>query len=155
MWQLAPPVAVHARTYTLRLTAIGADNNVEGGAPPGLFADRNVDAILFTPNASDLAMRLQYESTLLPFDGLIASQAGEVFFKLTSTSAAAGGTGYNLSIPRVVGHSTYWDQHLVDPVRDAAATGAVSSGFTHRGACQVISDWVDVGAQMDTFNHGS
>ena len=161
MWQLAPPVALHARTYTLRLTAIGADNNVEGGAPPGLFADRNVDAILFTPNASDLAMRLQYESTLLPFDGLIASQAGEVFFKLTSTSAAAGGTGYNLSIPRVVGHSTYWDQHLIDPVRDAA-TGAVSSGCTHRGACQVISvaagatsDWVDVGAQMDTFNHGS
>jgi hypothetical protein len=45
-------------------------------------------------------MRLQYESTLLPFDGLISSQAGEVFFKLTSSDAT---TGYNLSIPRVVG----------------------------------------------------
>jgi hypothetical protein len=158
VWQLAPPLALHAKTYTLRLTAVEGDALDEDRAGPILFADRNVDAILFTPNASDLDMRLQYESTLLPFDGLIASQAGEVFFKLTSTSST---DGYNLSIPRVVGHSTYWDQHLIDPVRDAT-TGIVHSGCTHRSTCQVISvaagatsKWVDVGAQMDTFQHGS
>jgi hypothetical protein len=156
VWQGAPSVDLKAQTYTLTLSVAAA------GGPQGpaaaLVADRNVDTVLFTPNASDLATRMQWESTVLPFDGLL-SQAGEVFFNVTAL-----GSDYNLSIARVVGHSPYYDQHLVQPMRSTAKDGTivVGSGCSHRSVCQVIvvpadssSGWVDVGANMDVFNHGS
>ena len=148
VWQSAPSVELQAQAYTLRL-------NVSAGGLPTIVADRNVDTVLFTPNASDLATRMKWEGTVLPFDGLL-SQAGEVFFNVTAL-----GSDYNLSISRVVGHSPYWDQHLVQPMRSSDGS-TVGSGCSHRSACQVIvveagrsSGWVDVGALMDVFNHGS
>lgn len=153
VWQSAPSVELHAQAYTLKLSVS------TGGSEGSAAADRNVDTILFTPNATDLDTRMKWEGTVLPFDGLL-SQAGEVFFNVT----ALGENDYNLSIARVVGHSPYWDQHLVQPMRtfDKEGNSTVSSGCTHRGACQVIavpagssSGWVDVGSLMDVFNHGT
>ena len=153
VWQSAPSVELQPQAYTLKLSVAtaGPDGSVAG--------DRNIDTILFTPNATDLDTRMKWEGTVLPFDGLL-SQAGEVFFNVT----ALGGNDYNLSIPRVVGHSPYWDQHLVQPMRiyDKQGNFTVHSGCTHRNACQMIavpanssSGWVDVGKNMDVFNHGT
>lgn len=36
------------------------------------FADRNVDVVMLTPNASDLEMRLTHEFGEVQFDGLLS-----------------------------------------------------------------------------------
>ena len=94
VWQGAPSVELHAQAYTLKLSVS------TGGSKGSEAADRNVDTIMFTPNATDLDTRMKWEGTVLPFDGLL-SQAGEVFFNVT----ALGENDCNLSIARVVGHS--------------------------------------------------
>jgi hypothetical protein len=116
------------------------------------FADRNVDVVMLTPNASDLAMRLTHEYGEVQFDGLL-SQAGEVFFAVTNY----GKTNFSLQVPRIYGHGAGWweGSHLAQPV--VSKSGMITSGCTISGGpeCPVITvdagksaPWVDVGAQM-------
>lgn len=133
--------------------------------PPGVpldsarFADRNIDVLMLTPNASDLQMRLVHEFGEVQFDGLL-SQAGEVFFGVTNY----GKTNFSLVVPRVFGHGAGWweGSHLAQPIKTGPNTYV--SGCTFQGGpeCPIIevdagktSPWVDVGAQMDVLQHGS
>ena len=67
-----------------------------------------------------------------------------------------------LAVPRVYGHSAYFTTHLSQPMPTADGLG-LASGCTFNGGplCGNIavppaatSDWVDVGAFMDVYNHG-
>ena len=86
-----------AGSYIMTLTAI---NTVMPGVDPGgtgmqevNFCDRNVDAIVLHPNATDVELRMKFEAPFLPLDGLM-SQAGEVFFKVENT----GDETFNLTV---------------------------------------------------------
>jgi len=78
---------------------------------PVAYADRLIDTLLYTPNATDLKMRMLTAPDFLAPDGLL-SQAGEVFFKVTNLNKTQW---LNLTIPRVYGHSPYFVQHLSIP----------------------------------------
>jgi hypothetical protein len=116
---------------------------------PGLdacqYADRNLDAILLHPNASDIDNRWHslVDPRVLAFDGLF-SQAGEVFFKVANHN-----TERNMTLPVPLGyfHNPYFAQHL--RLGDAAGPIPIAVGA---GA---TSDWVDVGALLDTQQHGT
>ena len=62
----------------------------------------SIDAVLLSPNATDIQTRLQHEMPMLPLDGLF-SQAGEVFFKVENT----GDETFNLTVPYTYIHSPY------------------------------------------------
>ena len=52
------------------------------------WGDINVDAVMLSPNATDIAQRLNETKTRdLPFDGMF-SQLGEVFFKIKNLNAS-------------------------------------------------------------------
>jgi hypothetical protein len=148
-----------AGSYIMTLTALNTTlpGVVNGSGMNAVhFCDRNVDAFVLTPNATDVTMRLAHEQPFLPLDGLF-SQAGEVFFKVENTGAET----FNLTVPYTYIHSPYFGMHLTMPVGSPTAP---TSGCGRGGGplCPVISTpamstsaWVDVGAQMDTFNHGT
>lgn len=68
----------------------------------GLIADRNVDLVLLTPNAEDVAERLEKER-YLPLDGLL-TQEGD----LELTVVNLGDQPLKVTIPPAREHSPYW-----------------------------------------------
>lgn len=138
---------------------------VDNSTRPGHMASRNVDTVVLTPNATDVALRLgegalKYEATMLPLDGLL-SQAGEVFMKIHNY----GPKQLVLRIPYTYSHSPYYSMHLILPSASGKPPNMrVGSGCTFHGGplCPVInltagatSEWTDVGRAMGTFNHGT
>jgi hypothetical protein len=126
-----------------------------------LFANRNIDLVMLSPNASDLALRMATETKILPLDGLL-SQAGEVFVKLTNHDAENNVT---VPVPLAYIHSPYFGQHLYlnrsirpggclefDPKRKKCKKSAPSGIFVAPGA---TTDWIDVGVMLDCINHGT
>eukprot|EP00937_MAST-01D_sp_MAST-1D-sp2_P004985 g4985.t1 len=142
-------LAAGPATVTLRADAAGA---AKSAAP---LTSRNVDAVLLTPNASDVAMRLEHEGQMLALDGLL-TQAGEVFARVHNYGAEALAP---LVFPFTYSHSPYFAMHLRLPRADN------TSGCTFNGGplCPALpalapgatSEWLDVGVAMDTFNHGT
>jgi hypothetical protein len=78
-----------------------------------LFCQRNIDAVLLMPNATDVNMRMEQETPMLPLDGLL-SQAGEVFFQVQNLNLH-GWT--NLTLPYTYIHSPYFTMHMTFPGR--------------------------------------
>ena len=74
-----------AGSYIMTLTAI---NTVMPGVDPGgtgmqevNFCDRNVDAIVLHPNATDVELRMKFEAPFLPLDGLMQTSLARVLEK--------------------------------------------------------------------------
>lgn len=154
-------ITLDAGSYTV--TVVGeTDTGIETPAVDGIpteFADRNLDVLVLSRNHSDIRMRVQHPPLVLPLDGLL-TQGGEVFMRVHNHNTTEQ---LNLTVPFVTGHSIYYDTHLRLPLAPATPGAAPTSSCTHAGVplCPVIavpaggvSDWVDVGGLMDTFNHG-
>ena len=107
VWEgVGASVALAPGSYTMTITAV---NTTMAGVDPDAkgmeavhFCARNIDAVLLSPNATDIQTRLQHEMPMLPLDGLF-SQAGEVFFKVENT----GDETFNLTVPYTYIHSPY------------------------------------------------
>jgi hypothetical protein len=84
-----------SNNYTAKLSSGPATVTISVASARGDIAERNVDTILLTQNASDIAMRLAAESRPLQLDGLIGTQEGEVFAKIESNSDLA----MNITLP--------------------------------------------------------
>ena len=154
-------VTLDGGSYTVTVvgeTGTGANTPPSDGIVTE-FAERGLDVLVLSRNHSDIRMRLEHPPLVLPLDGLL-TQAGEVFVKVHNHNTTEV---LNLTVPFVVGHSIYYDTHLRLPLAPATVGGAPFSSCTHTGGphCPVVSvppggvsDWVDVGGLMDTFNHG-
>jgi hypothetical protein len=169
VWEgVGTSLALAAGKYVATLTS-SDETGHDYSADPGMlaFADRNLDVLVLTKNATDVESRLKWGPLVLPLDGML-SQGGEVFFKVTNTNTTLQ---LNLSLPFVLGHSIYWDTHIRLPVNVSVPPDAlpsaprIASGCTHsdpHGAtCPTIrvppkatTDWIDVGYLIDVFNHG-
>jgi hypothetical protein len=108
------------------------------------YADRNIDAIMFMPNRTDIDNRWNGKANdpgVLAFDGLF-SQAGEVFFKVQNHDHRNNMT---LQVPVGYFHNPYFYEHLRLDVNNGPLAIFVDQGAT--------TDWVDTGALLDTQNH--
>jgi hypothetical protein len=100
-------------------------------------AKRNVDLVLLTRDAADVAARIEKES-YLPLDGLL-TQAGDVFLKLHN---AADGTSMTLTAAPSTEHSPYWiHQRKWKPIAIKAEPGQ-------------STEWIEVGSLLDSLNDG-
>ena len=145
-----------------------------------LDADRNVDTILLTTNATDVMSRaLFYESGGLsvPLDGLL-TQAGEVYFKFSNL----GSEPLSMTIPYTyyssVGPNThltaaYWNATSSEMLSGCTYLGDYDGGSlgywpgpkpalhgpncTHTGSIPPggTSPWLEVGSLMDPFYQGT
>eukprot|EP01046_Picozoa_sp_COSAG06_P020244 COSAG06_NODE_1475_length_9337_cov_6.585733_12_plen_116_part_00 len=68
------------------------------------YADRNIDVIMLHPNSTDIEMRLQKETNLLPLDGLF-TQFNEVFFKVENFDKNKSSM-LTMDIPITYNHAT-------------------------------------------------
>ena len=145
-------VPLQPGTATVTLEVVRTTSPVPLDGAKVRFADRNVDVVMLSPNASDINMRMSHEFGEVPFDGLL-SQAGEVHFQVSNY----GLTNFSLLIPRIYGHGAGWWEggHLAAPLKTAA--GTIMNGCTSAGgpACPTItvdagqtSPWTDVGAEV-------
>jgi hypothetical protein len=139
-------LAAGAATVTLVV-----DNSTLGVHPT---ASRNIDLVMLTPNASDVALRLTAEKIMLPLDGLL-SQAGEVFARFRNY----GATNLSMTLPYSYMHSPYFSMHLHRPLAPAGAEGCSRAGGP---LCPTLlvppaatSAWVEVGSLMDPFKESS
>ena len=120
--------------------------------------------MLLTTNTSDIKKRIWYAPDFLALDGYM-SQAGEMFMQVHNMNTTSNMT---LTVPRVYGHSAYFTNHLSQPISTPptplAPAGGLASGCSFQGGpdCGQIyvdaggkSKWVDVGAFVDVYNHGS
>jgi hypothetical protein len=103
----------------------------------GDAARRNVDCLLLTPHADDVALRIEKEN-YLPLDGLL-TKAGDVHLRL---SVPSDGSATTLQIPAGVEHSPYW-VHL--------RTWKPKSLTAQAGQ---TTEWLEVGSLLDTLSDG-
>jgi hypothetical protein len=138
------------------------------------MADRNIDTLMITTNATDIQSRYtSFETghTSLPLDGLL-SQAGEVYAKISSRNDSQ----VQLVVPYSQYNSVGPDNHLTSAYWNQTVRRLVS-GCTYRGTSQtpsmtaagggpncrriatrtgqVSSLWTEVGSMLDPFNHGN
>jgi len=104
-------------------------------------AKRNVDLVMLTPDAAQVASRINSEA-YLPLDGWL-TQVGDVWLRAINTGGAnATVSSLSFSGGPFQQHSPYWvHQRNWSPVSFVVAPGQTS-------------DWVDVGGAMDTLNDG-
>jgi hypothetical protein len=109
---------------------------------PEPAAKRNVDLVMLTTKAEEVAERIEKES-YLPLDGML-TQSGDVYLKVTNLSGqplsiGAGGNTGGLGTE----HSPYWIHQRrwgkFGPVQ-------VAAGQT--------TDWIEIGSWLDSLNHG-
>ena len=139
----------------------------------GDITERNVDALLFHPNSSDIATRLDglafpSAGNGLLLDSLIASQAGEVFARLDSSADAP----FNFTFPRTWDRSPLWEEKIYYPTWVAASGGPrITDGCSGSLTCSggatcaecitvlvpphVATGWVDIGRMVDTLDHST
>lgn len=103
---------------------------------PGDAARRNVDLLLLTPHAEEVAMRLEKEN-YLPLDGLL-TQEGDVYLRLHNQSTG----NLILTIPPCTEHSPYW-VHL-----------RKWKPQTLQAAANATTQWTEVGSLLDTLSDG-
>ncbi len=107
------------------------------GPQTGDAARRNVDLVMLTRDAEQVAQRIEKER-YLPLDGML-TQEGDLFLRL-SVPKAAGET--TLRIPNGTEHSPYWvHQRNWKPKAVTVAPGGQS-------------EWTEVGSLLDTLNDG-
>ena len=113
--------------------ALGQAETGHNYADPSLlaFADRNIDVLVLSKNATDVHSRLKWGPLVLPLDGML-SQGGEVFFKVSNTNTTEQ---LNLSLPFVLGHSIYWDTHIRLPVNVSVPNNSLPS------VSRIVSGW--------------
>ena len=109
---------------------------------PEPAAKRNVDLVMLTTRADEVAERIEKES-YLPLDGML-TQSGDIFLKVTNQSAqslsiTAGGNTGGLGTE----HSPYWVHQRRWP---KFGPHAVAAGQT--------TDWVEIGSWIDSLSHG-
>jgi hypothetical protein len=109
---------------------------------PEPAAQRNVDLVMLTTKADEVAERIDKES-YLPLDGML-TQSGDLYLKVTNQSAqpvsiSAGGNTGGLGTE----HSPYWVHQ-----RRWGKFGPlmVAAGQT--------TDWTEIGSWIDSLNHG-
>ena len=152
-------VTLPAGSHTIRITGVNTTTDTTVDPAIVAFAERNIDAVLLTTNTSDINKRIWYAPDFLALDGYLTQQ-GEVFLQVKNLNTTHN---FTLTVPRVYGHSGYFTMHLTQPV--PTADGGLASGCTFTGggsrctkifvAPGKISQWVDVGAAVDVYNHGS
>eukprot|EP01043_Picozoa_sp_COSAG02_P088053 COSAG02_NODE_25227_length_665_cov_0.955830_1_plen_120_part_01 len=94
--------------YTMPLQQGPATVTLTVANAQGDITARNVDTLLLTMNASDIAMRLAGKSRPLQLDGLIGTQEGEVFAKLESHEDQE----MNITLPLTSSRSPLWEGKL-------------------------------------------
>jgi hypothetical protein len=110
------------------------------------WGDINVDAVLLSPNASDIAQRLNDTKTRdLPFDGMF-SQLGEVFFQIKNLN-----TSHNLT----VGVPLTYDHAIERGYRSHLNGTNYRTPFDIDVGPGQQTGWLDVGGWMDTLDGGS
>lgn len=126
------PIPLKAGTATVTLTTVRDCDDCN-------YADRNIDVILLHPNSTDIEMRLQKETNLLPLDGLF-TQYGEVWLQVENFDK----NETQVHIPITYNHATFFAQHIhnIGPVWVNVSGGATSP-------------WTEAGWMMDTLNHGT
>jgi hypothetical protein len=97
-----------AGIYTMSIAGI---NTTLPGVNSTDFCDRNIDAILLHPNATDIDMRIAHEGPMLPLDGLL-TQAGDVFFQVENLDSE---NWLNITLPFTYIHSPYFTMHMHFP----------------------------------------
>ncbi|HEX5106335.1 MAG TPA: beta-galactosidase trimerization domain-containing protein [Pirellulaceae bacterium] len=109
---------------------------------PKPAAKRNIDLVMLTTKAEEVAERIEKES-YLPLDGML-TQSGDIYLKVTNQSTqpltiTAGGNTGGLGTE----HSPYWIHQ-----RRWGKFGPlmVTAGQT--------TDWVEIGSWIDSLNHG-
>eukprot|EP01045_Picozoa_sp_COSAG04_P002623 COSAG04_NODE_97_length_26459_cov_6.507246_11_plen_1116_part_00 len=113
------------------------------------WGDINIDALMLSPNSTDVAARLNDSATKdLPFDGMF-SQLGEVFFRIKNLN-----TTHHLSVgvPLTYDHAIErgYRSHLNGTSYNSGRPqGYITVPPKHR------TGWVEVGGWMDTLQHGS
>ena len=109
---------------------------------PEPAAKRNVDLVMLTTKAEEVAERIEKES-YLPLDGML-TQSGDIYLKVYNLSGqplsiSAGGNTGGLGTE----HSPYWIHQRrwgkFGPVQVAAGQA---------------TDWVEIGSWIDSLNHG-
>jgi hypothetical protein len=104
---------------------------------PTPAARRNVDLVMLTSDAAEVAKRIDKEN-YLPLDGLL-TQAGDVYMKLHNHP---GGSPMTLTVPNGTEHSPYWVHLRTWKPRTLTAEPGKST------------DWTEVGGLLDTLNDG-
>ena len=119
-----------------------------GGPAECMYADRNIDAILFHPNRTDLGNRWasDVDTGVLAFDGLF-SQAGEVFFRVTNHDTNSSAPPMALAVPCGDFHNPW---NLGDPRQSHLRLGANAGPLLISVAPGTTSAWVDTGALLTT-----
>ena len=117
VWEgIGAKVTLTPGTYTITIAGLNAaptsSASATGEPEETLFCQRNIDAILLHPNATDIAMRSEQEGPMLPLDGLL-SQAGDVFFQVENLDV---NNWINLSLPYTYIHPPYFTMHMTFPV---------------------------------------
>eukprot|EP01051_Picozoa_sp_SAG22_P003127 SAG22_NODE_149_length_17456_cov_5.058363_2_plen_767_part_00 len=159
-------------TTTAAIDAMVSANDGGTGA-----ADRNIDCLLLTPNATDVLSRattFEFGGLTLPLDGLL-TQAGEVYFRFMNR----GNETMSVVVPYMSYTSPGPTNHLTNAFWNVT-TQQLLSGCTLRGQFEAGDDtsvpgsapggpnctrltvlagarsaWTDVGRSMDTLNHGT
>ncbi len=108
---------------------------------PTPAAKRNVDVVVITDDEEGIRRQLE-RASYLPMDGWL-TQAGRVFARLQNLSRQAK---VKAELSPCYEHSPYWVH-----VRDWEKHLAIPSGDGWLSGGQV-SDWVDVGQQIDSLN---
>ena len=110
------------------------------------WGDINIDAVMLSPNASDIAQRLNDSKTKdLPFDGMF-SQRGEVFFQITNL---------NTTHALTVGVPLTYDHAIERGYRTHLNGTSFRIPFDITVAPGQKTGWLDVGGWMDTLDGGS
>jgi hypothetical protein len=107
------------------------------GEQPDPAARRNVDLVMLTTDAADVARRIEKEH-YLPLDGLL-TQAGDVFLRVHARKESAPLT---IKINNGTEHSPYW-VHMREWKPKTLQIASAES-----------TDWVEVGSLLDTLNDG-